>query len=108
MLEVMNNSITLVRGDSGTLKVNIAYADGKQYELQDGDILKFTLRKKVGSEVIVLQKNLEEDILNFVPDDTIDLEFGIFVYDIVLYKSTGEVFTIIPASNFKISQEVHN
>ena len=108
MLEVMNNSVTLVRGDSGTLKVDIAYSDGKQYVLQDGDVLKFTMRKKVESEEIVLQKTLEEDILHIVPNDTVNLEFGVYVYDIVLLMYTGDVFTIIPASNFKISQEVHN
>ena len=108
MLEVMNNSVTLVRGDSGTLKVDIAYSDGKQYVLQDGDVLKFTMRKKVESEEIVLQKTLEEDILHIVPNDTVNLEFGVYVYDIVLLMYTGDVFTIITTSNFKISQEVHN
>lgn len=108
MLEVMNNSVTLVRGDSGTLKADIVYSDGKQYVLQDGDVLKFTMRKKVESEEIVLQKTLEDGILHIVSNDTVNLEFGVYVYDIVLLMYTGDVFTIIPTSNFKISQEVHN
>ena len=108
MLEVKNNSINLTRGDCCALKIDIVDVDGKEYIIQDGDTLKFTMRKKVESEEIVLQKILDENILNLEPKDTVNLEFGVYLYDVVLIKATEEIFTVIPTSNFKVLEEVHN
>lgn len=45
MLKVVNNNIYLTRGDSAEIELSIMQ-DGKQYTLEDGDIVEFTVKKK--------------------------------------------------------------
>lgn len=40
------------------------------------------------------------------PDDTKDLDFGTYVYDIQLQKTTGEVYTFITKSYLTLTEEV--
>lgn len=108
MLEIKNNTITLTRGDFCALKVDIKEVSGKEYVLQKDDNLVFTMRKKVESPDILLQKRFENGVLNIVSEDTISLDFGAYVYDVVLTLATGEVFTIVPTHTFNVSREVHN
>lgn len=108
MLNVKNNIITLTRGDHCALKVDIKDISGVSYPIKSGDSLVFTMRKKVESEEILIQKSFDGDVLNLVSEDTLNLEFGAYVYDIVLTLSTGEVYTVIPISTFNVSKEVHN
>lgn len=41
------------------------------------------------------------------PEDTKNLAFGKYVYDIELTKANGEVDTFITKAVFKITEEVH-
>lgn len=108
MVNIVNNSITLTRGDTCVLKLNVVDVRGENYTLQSGDKLTFTLRKKVSSVATLLEKTLEENILSLNPSDTLTLDFGDYVYDIVLKTATGEVFTVVPTSIFRVASEVHN
>jgi hypothetical protein len=45
-------------------------------------------------------------LLVIYPEDTKELEFGSYVYDIQLTKANGDIDTFITASKFKITAEV--
>ena len=107
MLSIKNNVITLTRGDTCVIRVDVSDIGDNDYTMQESDELIFTLRKKVGSREVLIEKTLEENLLKLQPEDTLDLDFGDYVFDIVLKTFAGEVFTVIPASTFKIAVEVH-
>lgn len=45
-------------------------------------------------------------MLTLEPQDTADLNFGKYVYDIQLTKANGKVDTFIPKAILKLSEEV--
>lgn len=108
MFEVKDNIITLTRGDSCSLSIDIADSDGTPYTLNEGDTLTFTLKKKIESKEVLLSKELNGTVLNLSPSDTLSLDFGEYVFDIVLKTYDGNVFTIVSVKPFTIAAEVHN
>ncbi|MCD8124274.1 MAG: hypothetical protein LUE23_04445 [Lachnospiraceae bacterium] len=57
----------------------------------------------------ILVIDIPTDTMELVidPEDTKDLAFGRYVYDIQLTKSTGEVDTFIPKGTLKLTEEVY-
>ena len=116
---VSGTTIKLTRGDTLSLQVNIL-KDGEPYVPQEGDTVRFALkRNKIKSdrsgytddEPLIL-KDLElndEDnlILTLDPGDTKQLPFDTYVYDIEITFADGAVDTFIDKATFKITEEVH-
>lgn len=94
MLKVSNNIIKITKGDSAMFNVAITYADGTPYELKSGDTLKMTVRRTIGSEVL-LESESTTGTITLTHEMTSNLIPGQCVYDIELKTSTGEVYTVI-------------
>ena len=108
MLNIEENYIELTRGDTARLNVYI-----EQYMLRKGDIIKFTVKRSAVDTDYLIQKivEIEKDCANteikLEPEDTKDLEFGKYVYDVEhICKETGDVSTIIPKNTLRITEEV--
>lgn len=106
MFKVVDNNISMIRGDSGVFKISITDTDGKPVELTKGDVLTFTLRGAVRNPTITMQKIIAGGELNIKPSDTEGLAFGAYVYDIELKRADGYVDTIIPPHKFLLMEEV--
>lgn len=100
-------NIELTRGDTGFFTISLTANDNTDYSPQEGDTLRFAMSKTYGGETLIL-KDIPTDslILEIEPEDTKDLAFGKYVYDIEFKDSAGHVSTIILA-NFTITKEVH-
>ena len=88
--------ISLVRGD--TLKVRIEILnDGEIYTPQNGDTLRFAMKKDYSSSRVLINKSIPTDtlILHLKPEDTKKLAFGEYVYDIEITFANGDVDTFI-------------
>lgn len=94
MLKVSNNIIKMTKGDSAMFNVAITYADGTPYELKSGDTLKMTVRRAIGSEVL-LESESTTGTITLTHEMTSNLIPGQCVYDIELKTSTGGVYTVI-------------
>lgn len=117
MFKIEDTTITLTRGD--TLDVVVEIMDGdKAYVLQDGDSVRFALKRRVfsGSNYYeladpepLITKVIPNDTLELIlePEDTKDLKFGDYLYDIELTKADGTVDTFIADSDFILAVEVH-
>ncbi len=105
MLEIVQNTIKLTRGDSVSFSVSMRNGE-EEYELQEGDFLTFTVRKNVYASEKLIEKVLTTSIIDIVPADTKLLPFGDYVYDVELTFQNGDVNTIIPPSLFRIMEEV--
>lgn len=101
-----NKKITLVRGDSLHLKVNI-YIDKQLYTPQFGDIVRFAMKQSYQSAKVLIHKDIPIDTmeLHLEPSDTKKLNFGKYVYDIEITFDNGDVDTFI-SGEIELTPEV--
>lgn len=107
MLKVENNTIYLTRGDSANLNVEIINDAGDIYTLEDGDVCEFTVKKYTTSNEVILKKQITNGEMKINPDDTRNLDYGIYYYDVQVTMKNGDVCTVIPPNVFHICEEVN-
>ena len=106
MLTCNNNDISLTRGDSAVLLLKIQKDSEAEYKLQAGDSVLFTVKKSVYDTDVIIQKKLTDGAIRLNPDDTKDLEYGTYYYDVELTQSDGFVTTVISPQKLIIEPEV--
>lgn len=106
--KVRKNTIYLTRGDTFKAVVTITNPDGTEYHPGEGDSIRFALKESVDDEECLILRDISIDtmLLILYPEDTKELEFGSYVYDIQLTKANGDVDTFITASKLKLTAEV--
>lgn len=110
MYEIIGTKIKLTRGDSFYCEVEMKNKDdGTDYEPQPGDTVRFALKKRYNDPEPLIIKSIPTDtrILHLEPQDTKNLSFGKYVYDIELTTANGDVDTFIWESEFELTKEVH-
>ncbi len=110
-MEIQGYNISMIRGDTETIKISCKNAQGADVPLENGDTLYFTVKSSVGTEEKEMQKVITEfsdgiAYINISPDDTKLMSFGSYYYDIQLTREDGTVKTIIPPSKFTVKREV--
>ena len=110
-MEIQGYSISMIRGDTETIKISCKNAQGVDVPLEDGDTLYFTVKSSVSTEKKEMQKVITEfpdgiGYINISPDDTKFMSFRSYYYDIQLTRADGTVKTIIPPSIFIVKGEV--
>lgn len=106
MLYINGSDIRLTRGDTAYLQVPI-YNGDTEYELQENDILVFTLKRAISNRCEVFQKRLEgTNIFHILPEDTARCDFGTYRYDVQLTTAQGDVYTVIEPACFELLPEV--
>lgn len=107
VVEKFTKKITLTRGDNAELAVSLSDEAGNLYELQPGDTLTFSMKKDITDDELALEKEITSgNVFVFVPSDTANLPFGKYLYDIQLNTVGGEVYTVVPPSNFVVGEEI--
>lgn len=93
MFEVKNKRIKITKGDSAKLNVYLCDADGKEYNMTEGDTLTLTVRKRPNTEVL-MQIVSTDNVITMTPDDTKRLIVGGCCYDVELKTAAGDVYTV--------------
>lgn len=101
------NHIELVRGDSEIFEVEIAI-NGEVYTPVTGDEVRFAMRKDISRNSPVLVKEVPIDTmqLTFEPEDTKNLAFGRYRYDMQITFADGSVKTFVKDAPFDLTREV--
>ena len=103
------NNVFLTRGDHAIFDVEITDENGDPYTMISGDKIIFTLRKLYDRGVELIKKESSVPTFEIVNEDTKDLDFGVYVYDVCLYNSlSGKYDTFIPERLFEIGKEAHD
>lgn len=115
MYEVDDNKITLTRGDTFYAMVEMT-RDDEPYTPVEGDVLRFYLKRaemnRSGTEykdpepLITVNIPIATCLLKLESEDTKDLKFGEYVYDIELTFANGDVDTFINNCEFELVPEV--
>lgn len=100
MVTVVNNTITLVRGDTVEIPLTLRLRNGEKYIPSEGDVVRFALKDGYGDDVPVL-------IHKVLPNDTLILRLEScetkeimarkkpYVYDVELTTANGYVDTVV-------------
>ena len=106
MLYIEGNNIKLTRGDTAYLTIPLKTIESV-YELQPTDTLTFSVKRNTRETDYLFQKIITgTNTFHIQPDDTAELTFGKYTYDVQLNVSNGDVFTVIPPSTFEVLAEV--
>lgn len=108
MLYIDDKTIKLTRGDTARLTVPIInLANNGEYTMESGDILYFTVKKTAKDSDFLFQKSVTgSNSIHIRPEDTADLSFGKYKYDVQLTTATGDVYTVIEPSTFEVMEEI--
>ena len=106
MLNVKGSDIQLTRGDTAYFEIEIMQEDGSKYYRQEGDKLTFTVKRSYNSEFEYIQKEIEALALYLTPEDTKELDYGNYWYDIELNTADGATYTVIGPARFIMREEV--
>lgn len=102
------DNIEIVRGTTLALVIKIMDSDGGIYEMQSGDIVRFGVKRDRELKDYALKKEAAYNdadhtfIVQLTPEDTADLEFSRYWYDVGLQNKSGDYYMIIEASAFDI------
>lgn len=108
---IKKTTIFLTRGDTFKAQISLTDEEGNPYQPQQGDTIRFACKKDYSdpdTEVLIV-KNIPIDtlILELEPQDTKELPFGSYVYDIQLTTAAGEVDTFITKGILTLTEEVY-
>lgn len=108
MLEVIGNNISLTRGDTARLTVTITnICDDGIYVPSPEDTFKLTVKETVYDSEFIFQKvSTGNPTFKIDPSDTKQLDFRKYIYDIELETKDGDIYTVVPYSEFRILKEV--
>lgn len=103
MISNTGANISMTRGDDVAVHINIneVAADGTKtpYTLVEGDTLTLTIKHNSDADDSpVIQKIFTTQDLLIEHDDTKDLEYGLYLYDVVLTSSDGKIYTLLMAT----------
>lgn len=100
-------NIHLTRGDSANITVIITDMDGETYEIKATDTVLFTVKINCNTENIIIQKTIGvSGVISLLPEDTEDLKYGTYYYDVQLETQGGSVYTVLGVNKFILEKEV--
>lgn len=109
MINVNNNTISMTRGDTLILSLDLT-KDGEMFTPSANDYIRFAMSKRYKSEKkyeLILVKQIPNDslVLQLDPEDTDELDYGTYNYDIEITYANGDVDTFI-LDQISITKEV--
>ena len=112
----MKNKIEVPRGTSLVYPIqlyDVSYDNQGNFikvlrEYDPTDILRFGVKLDRRSQTLLISKTLTYDsssgcyLLNLVPEDTQDLDFDTYLYDISLQTADGDFVPVVKAAEFEV------
>lgn len=103
----------IIRGTSVSLMVQIRDEEGMLYELQEGDKLIFGVKQNPNNKSYSLKKTADSTaktddgyIINLAPEDTANLPFGKYVFDVGLQTAEGNFYMVVECDSLIIDTAV--
>lgn len=109
MLSISGTTITLTRGDSAKIALDLEYKNGDPYEPQAGDTIRFALKKTYSDilpPLLLINIPIDSLILHITAAESKQLAYGQYKYDIQITTANGDVDTFIDRATFIVTEEV--
>jgi hypothetical protein len=110
-MKINGTDIFMTRGDTEVFEVRLEDHEGIHIPFKDGeDIVKFTVKSSTQTINILIEKIITqftngEARIEIEPEDTNNLRYFTYVYDVQL-NQPGNITTIIKPSKFVVEEEV--
>lgn len=105
MFKISYGRMFITRGDTASFNIQVKQPDKHTvYELCEGDVLTFTVKKNDTDVEAVIQKT--GSTIQLVPSDTNKLAYGRYWYDVQLTFADGSVNTIIVPHPLYVCSEI--
>ena len=109
MVKIEDNNIYLTRGDTVTFDLELLDEDDEPYVMSSDEYIVFSLRRLYGKGKVLLTIQSDTPSFSLSTDDTKDLTFGEYMYDVYLMnESDNSLNTFIADKKFYIGEEVHD
>lgn len=108
-VKIKKNNITMTRGDTVRVPIDITDDDGVSYIPTEGDVVRFAAKKAYSDEAPCILKDIPLDTLelHIEPSDTKNLEQPCtLVYDVEITLTDGTVDTFMEGK-INITEEVY-
>lgn len=109
MFYIEDDVVYLTRGDDAALTVTIKTEAGGTYQMQAGDVLTMTVRKRPDDEdevIFTTQSGTERLLISHV--DTAQAEPGAYSADVQLTMASGQRRTVWPELSGKLRKSARN
>lgn len=111
MLKLSGTKISLTKGDSAYITINICKEDGSPYILQEGDEVSIQVRHEPnGGELLfngIITDVYEDKFVWYIrPEDTKDAKIKVYYWDAQIKTIEGDVYTFIPMTTLRLTDEV--
>jgi len=108
MVIIDGTTIIMTRGDTLRVELVLEDLDGNPYIPAEDDVIRFAVKKHYLDTNPLIHKIIPNDtlLLTLKPEDTKQLYFGDYVYDIEITYEDGDVDTFIPNASFILKEEV--
>lgn len=105
MYRIDGTTIIMTRGDTVRIRFPLTL-DDEDYELQTGDTVRFAINTSGHEDEPLIEKTLDGYDLVLDPEDTKDLDFGTYFYDVqITFAASGDVVTYIAKGRLKLTWE---
>ena len=107
----MNNGLKVIRGTTNNLGLTIEDDNGKPYRLKKGEKIIFGVKQNPDNTDYDIQKIITDEAardgitITLSPEDTRDLPFGRYYFDIGL-QTAGDYYMVVPCSPFIVEKAV--
>lgn len=109
MLKIVRDTISLTRGDSMLVQLELEKGD-ETFTPATGDVIKFSVSRVPKGNPgysLLISKTVNNDtlILELLPEDTADLDYGSYLFDLEITYASGEIDTFA-SGTFVLTEEV--
>lgn len=104
-MKIQGKNITHMRGDTAILSFNLMVG-GEPFVFRDGDVAYFSVKKNLKDKDYVLQKKSTNGQFVFRHEDTQDIPFGQYWYDVQLKLVEGQVVTAVGPARYRLMADV--
>lgn len=102
MIKIGDKTIHLTRGDSCIINLSIEDQSGIPYEPLPTDTIIFTVKPDINNDYYVIRKIFNNQQIKLPKEDTINLNFGEYFYDVRLEGHNANYDTILDSGTFII------
>lgn len=110
-MKVDGTNLSMIRGDTEAITVSCTDQDNIKIPFVPGDTVYFTVKLNTGTATKLISKVITvftegNAVIDIEPEDTKDLQYKVYKYDIQLVSQLGRVTTLVAPALFSIEPEI--
>lgn len=108
MVKADENKIYIQRGNNATFSIELVdESTGEPYDFSE-DTVVFTVKRFLTDREPLLQKTVVNGMVTITTEDTNELNFGQYFYDVTLLAKNGILSTVIGPAPFVVGEVVRD